>query len=329
MTNQQPIIYILCIANLQSGGPEALHQLRFYMDQVGLDVYIAYFNTTEGVDPMPEVYSNYGIKCKHISEIVDCNENIIITAESNTIMLNGFGNVKKYIWWLSVNWFDYKPLTNKILFRHKLKKLFGKETSISSYCNFKLGDCTHMCGSRYAYEYVLSLGIKNPFYLVEPISKVFLESRSQTDYERNDIVLYNPAKPSEIMSKLLEENRFQFKALTKMTPNELIESYKNAKLYIDFGHFGGPERMPKEAVYFECCILVGRRNASENDFDIAIPDDYKITDYNNLNEVNSKIEYILLNYDKCLNDFTYFKSKVSLLEENFINQIKECFCKLK
>lgn len=326
MGNLQSKYYVLCIANLRSGGPEALHQLRYYMEQAGLEAFIVYYNTKEGVDPMPEPYRVYGIKRKGIEEVEDTGTNMIISAESSTLELNRFRYIRKYIWWLSVNWFDYKPLTFDVLIKHKFKQILGKESSISSYCNFSLDNCTHVCGSKYAFEYVMKLGLKAS-YLVEPISKPFLETDNHSGFERNDVVLYNPAKPSEIMNKLLSEKRFKFKALTGMTTTELVEVYKMSKLYIDFGHFGGPERMPKEAVYFGCCILVGKRNAAENEFDVAIPDQYKITDYNNLQLVSEKIANLLDNYEKCITDFKPFKTKTSLLEQNFKIQIKSIFVK--
>jgi hypothetical protein len=149
-----------------------------------------------------------------------------------------------------------------------------------------------------------------------------MEADNYSEYKRNNVILYNPAKPSEIMTRLLAEKRFNFKPLTKMTTLELIDAYKQAKLYIDFGHFGGPERMPKEAVYFGCCILVGKRNAAENDFDIAIPDKYKIENYDNLEIVNAAIQSVIDKYQDCLPDFIPFRNKIERLESDFIQQIK-------
>lgn len=322
--NNQPKIYILCIANLRSGGPEALHQLRFYMEQQGLNAYLVYYGSKEGVDPMPEPYGVYGIKRKKLEHVEDTKNNIIISAESSTLELNRFKHIKKYIWWLSVNWFDYKPLSYRTLLKHKFKQLIGKKSSIEHYCNYTLESCTHVCGSKYAYEFVAKLGLKTE-YLVEPISKVFLEAENHSEYERSDVILYNPAKPSDIMTKLLAEKRFEFKPLTKMTTYELIEAYKHAKLYIDFGHFGGPERMPKEAVYFGCALLVGKRNAAANNFDVAIPDTYKIEDYYNIEVVNNHVESILQNYDEIISEFSSFKVKIDNLERNFSTQINQIF----
>lgn len=320
-------VYILCVANLRSGGPEALHQLRYYMQHSGLDSYMVYYNITEGIDPMPAVYGIYEVKQKLLSEIEDDKNNILIAAESSTILLNGFTKIKKYIWWLSVNWCDYKKAGTAELLRYRFKRLLGMESALPSFATFRLKECLHVCGSKYALQYVQGLGILNPRYLVEPISKEFLIAGNDSNYQRDNTVLYNPAKPSEIMTKLLAQKRFKFKALTNMTPSDLIEAYKHAKLYIDFGHFGGPERMPKEAVYFGCCILVGNRNAAANDFDVAIPDRYKIADYNNLQLVSDKIEYLLNNYRQCIVDFEPFRTKISLLEQNFMNQINNIFIK--
>jgi len=323
MLNQ--IVYILCTANLRSGGPEALHQLRFYMEKVGFEAYMVYFNTTENIDPMPEVYKIYGTNRKLVTEIIDKKTNIVIAPESSTIMLNGFRKIKKYIWWLSVNWFDYKLATTYQIMKLNIRNLLGYKKQILSYNDFKLKDCTHLCGSKYAFEYVTSMGIGTPHYLVEPISKEFLEADVNSDYVRNDEVLYNPAKPSEIMSKLLEDNAFKFKPLMNMVPAQLIESYKKAKLYIDFGHFGGPERMPKEAVYFGATILVNYRNAAQNDFDIAIPLKYKVKEYNDLEHVKLIIKSMLDNYDANINDFEFFRGKVKNLESNFMKQIEVFF----
>ena len=49
-------IYIYCEANLATGGPEALHQLRYYMEKCGLNAYIVYSNIKEGISPTPDRY---------------------------------------------------------------------------------------------------------------------------------------------------------------------------------------------------------------------------------------------------------------------------------
>jgi hypothetical protein len=83
--------------------------------------------------------------------------------------------------------------------------------------------------------------------------------------------------------------------------------------------------MPKEAVYFGCTILVGKRNAAKNNFDVAISDKYKIKKYNNLEVVKKKIHSMLDNYDTNVGDFELFRDKINNLETTFMRQIEEIF----
>ena len=48
-----------------------------------------------------------------------------------------------------------------------------------------------------------------------------------------------------------------------------------AKLYIDFGHHPGKDRMPREAARAGCCILTSRSGSAQYQADMPIPDDYK------------------------------------------------------
>ena len=72
-------------------------------------------------------------------------------------------------------------------------------------------------------------------------------------------------------------------------------------------------------------ILVAYKNAAKNDFDIAIPEQYKIKDYNNEELVVKLIKEMLTNYDKQYNDFEKFRVQIDKLESNFIVAIKTIF----
>jgi hypothetical protein len=326
MISPNKIIYILCPANLASGGPEALHQLRYYMEQLKLDAHMVYFNTRQGLNPTPERYRIYEPKVKSLDEIIDTKSNMLIAPESSSIMLNGYKNIRKYIWWLGVQYYDNHPRKKLKIIKWEVKYLLGISKRTPDRFDFKRTDCVNVCGSRYAFDYVRKLGIRDGKYLVEPISKEFLDSGIvHISDERDDVILYNPSKPSDIMTRLLECGEFKFKPLKGYSPYELVDVYKKAKLYIDFGYFGGPERMPKEAVFFGCNILVGKRNAAKNAFDVAIQSKYKIKKYNDLDLVKKKIWDMLNNYENESVDFDPFRDKVKNLEMNFVKQIEDVF----
>ena len=129
------------------------------------------------------------------------------------------------------------------------------------------------------------------------------------------------------MAELLERGRFNYVPLKGYTPAGLAEMYKKAKLYVDFGEFGGPERMPKEAVYFGCNILVANHNAAANDFDVAIPRKYKVDDGETAEQIENRISDLLADYKAQNAEFLSFKLKVEGLEMNFMNQLECLFAK--
>ena len=327
--NQYPHKYYIFIpANKCSGGPEALHQLVYYMRKIGLDAYAVYYEYSGFVCAKPITrYEQYGVTAVVYSDIEDKIENYIIAPENAPWCLNGFKKAKKCIWWLGVK---ASQLHEAGLFYRMIywkRRLLGQSILEARNMLFNPEKCLHLCGSKFAFEYVKQKFPKSVVeYLVEPISLDFLMINNIFMYgEKEDIVLYNPSKPSKIMEALLERKRFNYIPLKGFLPEKLAEYYKKAKLYVDFGEFGGPERMPKEAVYFGCNILVANHNAANNDFDVAIPNKYKVDDCETVEQVEIRIEEMLLHYKDQTNDFLLFKAKVDGLEENFIKQLKKIF----
>ena len=324
-------IYIYCEANLATGGPEALHQLRYYMEKCGLNAYIVYSNIKEGISPTPDRYLKYFTSQKGIvkvNEIEDFKENCVIVSESQTSELRKFKNAQKVIWWLSVVNRDTNYIDRVFNLKTRLKRFYLCHAYWKPYVRpYPRNKAFNICASKFAYEYVTqTLGLP-ACYMIEPISKEFLDRGRilENDEIRENIVAYNPSKPSKIMSKLLNREDIDFIPIKNMTPEEIIDLFRKVKLYIDFGNFPGPERLPKEAVYNGTNILVGYKNAAKNDFDIAIPEQYKIKDYNNEELVVKQIKEMIFKYDEQYNDFEKFRVQIDNLESNFILSIKNIF----
>lgn len=344
-TSKDTIIYIFCPANVVTGGPEALHQLRYYMEKCSLNAKLAYYGKNLS-HPTPSRYEQYEPKFVLADQIIDNEKNIVIAPESATYLLNGIQHCKKCVWWLSAAYYDghggsllrlLKALRNFQLTRKltEVKKLFLSEFKPLYPASKRNRNVLHLCASKHAFLYVSKKFKLEPQYLVEPISLNFLEYNREhkldnlTASSRNDVILYNPSKPSKIMKDLLDLKQFEFKPLKGMTPLELIDTYRRAKLYIDFGEFGGPERIPKETVFNGCAILVANHNAAKNDFDVAIPEKFKLNDFNDVEIVSSRISDTLENYDLYINEFESFRQKINSLEDNFLDAIKRIFVNIK
>ncbi len=334
-------IYICCPEGSVSGGPEALHQLRYYMEQVlpGKEIYATYFLSRWDfcVAEVPNRYTRYfpnGIKVVDGNKIEDCKDNLVIAPESCTGILHKFRRARKAVWWLSTTAHDseyYGKFKNVVRFvlRKSLKnpleifKINRYYVSIKRVFNF--------CASQVAYDFVTTKYKVKAYKLIEPISKEFLEIGMVDDckkYKRENVVAYNPAKPSKIMDWLLEQNKYEFVPIKGMTFAQIAETMRKVKLYVDFGSFPGPERIPKEAVYNGANIIVGKRGGSVNDFDVNIPNKYKIEKADdNPEEVCRAIDNGLKNYEKNFPDYDVFRKQIDCLEENFKKDIQKYFGK--
>lgn len=326
-------IYILCPEKKVTGGTEALHQLRYYLEITGHIADIVYYDS-EGdyVDAEPpERYQQYFAdenRCISGYDIIDEEDRCVVTPEFSSFLLWKFHQVQKVVWWLSVKFYDGGNFMKKLAVRHWLKQSIYCPTDLLHFGKYSNPmdpkSVMHFCASEYAYQYVTTTLKRPAIRLIEPISKDFLEIGPEKALNRNrkNIVAYNPAKPSRIMEKLLEQGKFEFVAIKGMNPRQISELLRDAKLYVDFGEFPGPERIPKEAVYNGAEIIVGRRNAACNSFDVNIPEKYKIKQFSNLEIVASAIDEALTTYESNYQDFNEFRNQIINLEGNFIRMLQ-------
>ena len=152
-------IYIFCPPDIISGGPEALHQLCYYMRKTGIDAKMVYYLSHKTVSP--ERYYLYETCAIDYEEIEDSEKNILIVPETATLYLRCFRRIRKCIWWLSVDNY-FKSKKDSSLIKDAIKFVFnkfrkeGKKYLYSS--PVKLSDIKyHFCGSQYAYDFLLSL----------------------------------------------------------------------------------------------------------------------------------------------------------------------------
>ncbi len=324
----QPKYYIFTTAKTCTGGPEALHQLAYYMRKLGMEAYTVYYTYSGFPKAQPiERYKQYEVEVVTYEEVEDKTENFVIAPENAPWCLNGFEKAQKCIWWLSLHANEVKKGSLKERVGLIKRRLFHQDASFYRHIDYNPNNCWHLCASKHTYLYVSELYKKSRVdYLVEPISLDFLKmGNANLPTDREDVVLYNPSKPSPIMKELLERARFNYFPLRGFTPEGLAERYKKSKLYVDFGHFGGPERMPKEAVYYGCNILVANHNAAANDFDVAIPEKYKVDDGETAEQIENRIAEMLEHYEVQNVDFQSFKEKVERLEDDFNLQLKDLF----
>lgn len=333
-------IYVVSPYGLVTGGPDALHQMVYYLNCIGFDASIVYSDIKSHKYEIPDPYKKYTKDYLLLNEIEDEKNNAIVVPETANHLINNYKCLKKYIWWLSVdNNIELSKTTSKIkkilkkIRISNLKKIY-KINTLKVYLGHKKYDFSdekviHLCASYYAYDYVKknNKNKKNINLCIEPISKIFLEKSKFNQKRKENIVLYNPQKNYEFTKKIIKKTHdLKFIPLRGYSQDELLKMYNKAKLYIDFGMFPGAERIPKEAVINGACILTGKYGASSFYNDVPIMDEYKIdAKEENINIIIKKINDILINYERRINDFEEYRNTVWNLEDNFIKQLKKIF----
>ena len=119
---------------------------------------------------------------------------------------------------------------------------------------------------------------------------------------------------------------YNFVALKGFNREQLNEIMDKAKLYIDFGEFPGKDRLPREAVLHDCCIITGRKGASFFYEDMPIDDFYKFeANSNNLDAICLGIQNVIINYESCIGDFSDYRNLIRNEQKIFNSQIDSIF----
>lgn len=330
-------IYILAPYKTATGGVELAHQLVDYLRNNKFNAYIIYMsglNISTKQDITNE-YLKYNIKTTN--KIEDDSENILILPEIYFEYVLKYKNIQIGCWWMSVD-NHYKQ---NICF----KDAFGFEKNIISKLrilgSFVLGRgyqyknsnkllkkeenrITHYYQSHYAQYHLYKIGFSKIKPLTDYINTDFIDNHI---LNKENIVLYNPSKGYEFTKKIINNLKgFTFIPLKGLTRAELKILMQRAKIYIDFGHFPGKDRLFREAVLNNCCILTGKLGASYFYEDVPISEEYKFeTSNRNINHICSKIKYVLDNYNECNKDFNYLRKKTLQEKEQFYKEIDDIF----
>lgn len=328
-------IYVVCPALTKTGGTELLHQLVFQLNHLGANAYIVYYGTTKR-NIVNYAFLKYIDTSIIIEDIEDEISNLLVIPEINCTILNTYKNIKTAIWWLSVDNFLEKQAgcIGRIKTRGFCRGVLG---SIRRFLNHTLVDNRqivkkadiHLCQSYYAKDFINSLGINNEiYYLSDYINDVYLNNAYiVSEGAKRNIVLYNPKKGYKFTKKIIgSAPDIDWVPLQNMTTEEVMQTMKDAKVYIDFGNHPGKDRFPREAASCKCCIITGKRGAANFNEDIMIPARFKYDEKNrNIKTIVDCIRDILKNYEKCLKEYESYRQYIIHEKENFVADIEQIF----
>ena len=104
-------IYILAPANTFTGGPECLHQLAYYISKIFKVQTLLYYLPNNLKSPVHRNFKHYKISYTNIIE--DQKDNILIMPTHHVLEFGlKYSNIRKIIWWLSIdNYLGYSLIT--------------------------------------------------------------------------------------------------------------------------------------------------------------------------------------------------------------------------
>lgn len=322
------MIYVVSRGTYVSGGPETLHQAASIFKSFGEKVAMYYVQPHTMV--IPERFSEYQLEVT--DHIEDDENNILIVPETQTFILKRFKRIRKCIWWLSVDFFETTApvkLTKmrmeanhwpSFMFPFAFLVLIAKGKIHTYRYHFEdHGSVFHLYNCEYAHQYLLKQGIheERTQYLCGPLNKTFFKKAEKlSGGARKNIVLYNPKKGVLFTQKIIEAAKreglnIEFVPLINMSPNQIAEMMSIAKVYMDFGNFPGPERIPREAVTMGCNIITSTNGSAANTEDIPIPECLKYHESEqNIMDIISKLNDMLMNYEKYYPLYERYRMKV-------------------
>jgi hypothetical protein len=347
-------IYIACPANSVTGGPELLHQLAYHLrNDLQIHAFMYYYDFRPGKFESP-VHSEYRVyELPYVLEIPkndDNSKNILIVPEIHKALklLLNFINIRKGIWFLSVDNYYISKLTKRNYFIQRAINKISERIFKKRLLDFDITSQEVLSKLIQKYDYrtdpLLKLAnfymtntyrglrwfseLKPLYYLSEYLNKSFLEA--QTDIsKKEDIVVYNPKKGFSFTKKIISSAKdIKFIPLINMTRDEVIKTLQRAKVYIDFGNHPGKDRIPREAAILGCCVITGKRGSAAFFEDVPIPDEYKFEDKEeSIPKIIEKIKDCFKNFEERYKDFEYYRKVIRNEPQKFIEDLKRIFIK--
>ena len=327
------MIYIACPSNCFTGGPTLLHQLCRELNNEGFPALMAYY---DGIGSAPGScvhprYEGYGCDYVDLTDVTDSAKNWLILPETGTHFAERYEHARIAIWWLSVDNYIHGNLG----YIDKVRAHVAKDADVARFIRvdalkkrkeFSARCYFHLCQSQYAMHFLGKMGVPEDkiHYLSDYIDDAILADAEGEDHVRKeDIILYNPKKMGRLTRLFLDTRLSQFAMpLQGMNQNQLINTMRKAKLYLDFGAHPGKDRLPRETAICGCCVITGLRGSAGNSQDVPIPDIYKIPDDSGIEELITKIDLVLRDYDDVRRDFDEYRRFIRSEHDAFKGDLK-------
>ena len=337
-------VFVYLPSRIPCGGSELAHQLVDYLREHNKVAYIVYgCDLNSGIkNPIMDCYAKYNV-CTEI--LIDDNpHNVLVLPETAFDMAKRYRNIQIACWWMSVDNFvqhelhyhKYRWNTNKTVYQNirkwihvMLYHLPIPSFDILYFLRKEQERVIHLYQSFYACDYIKKSNLKRSYPLSDYINMELIPTCDIDANKKENIILYNPRKGLDFTLRIIASMpNYTFVALSGFDRKKLNNYFDKAKLYIDFGHFPGKDRLPREAVMHNCCIITSKNGAAAYYNDVPIDDKYKFdTSNSTIPSIVEMIDTVMNNYSDHIKNFFGYKNIVQHERDIFYKEIEYLFVK--
>ncbi|MCJ2121688.1 hypothetical protein [Methylobacterium sp. J-077] len=279
---------------------------------MGGDAAIAY--RPEAAAPVPERYSGYDIASVHDLPVGE--EDCIVAPETLVRELPLRSPAERHIWWLSFDFFTSRRPTGAGRFiANSYKSALIQVMTIFG--------VRHLFQSDYARLRLAERKVEGVL-LSDYLST---EANPVDSASREDMILYNPKKGLAVTEMLREScPGLTFVPIINMNKEEVEQTFRRAKIYIDFGEHPGKDRLPREAAALGVVVIVGARGSAANDQDVPLAARYKLAIDATLRErFPALIADIFSDFDRHRSAQDPYRSFIAGERAAFTQQVRDIF----
>lgn len=270
-------ILVLCPHKPRTAGPEALHQLVSRLNALGQPAAIVY-HPFDAASQTPAPYQHHQAP---VATYADEPGTLLLFPEVFPMLALRPRKAAVALWWMSVNNFTGQRYRSRFVDRLRYavdvvrgERPLGGTRSVAHLLHFAQSD--------HAARFLQARGIAS-LPLSDPIPGyteagylAWLDGQLQ-GARRGDTILYNPVKGAYLSRRLIAAfPQWRFQPLQNLDRAQLAQAFLQSKLYMDFGHHPGKDRLPREAALHGCCVVCARHGSAASPIDVPIAQRYKL-----------------------------------------------------
>lgn len=331
MPRRYHAVYILYPRGVQTGGPEALHQLGAALREIGTPAFLVPLANTISKSRVAE-YEKYDVP--EAKQIIDQPGNAVVAPEVCYLNLVKYRHVDRFCWWLSVD--------NSQLFESGRRRPGMQAESFEQHVRrvahrivfpfirqFALRlPVHHLTQSAYAYDFLFSRAGLTSSMLSDYISFP-TPTKGDAPPTRNERqIAFNFAKGGDLVQQVIESNTVDalWVPIKNMTHHDVIRTLQSSAIYLDLGHQPGKDRLPREAAASGAVTLVARRGAGASDIDFPLPYDHKIAADNTATKsASTALNAVLADLSHQYERQKTFRDVIELERQVFIRDVRQIF----